>query len=157
MPRAWRICKARHATQVSSGEGARLHGGRWTSVGVRAVYASESLSLAVLEVLAYVSADALANYSVFEIEIPEDVVTSLDPGSLPANWRDYPAPQAVQSIGDEWIHSGQGVVLKVPSAIIVHDSNYLFNPVHEAFERIVFGDLQPLEIDPRLIRGAPKK
>lgn len=157
MPRAWRICKARHAAQVSSGEGARLHGGRWTSVGVRAVYASESLSLAVLEVLAYVSADALENYSVFEVEIPEDVVTSLDPGSFPANWRDYPAPRELQAIGDEWIHSGRGVVLKVPSAIIVHEYNYLINPVHEAFERIAFGDQQPLEIDPRLIRGAPKK
>ena len=157
MPRAWRICKARHAAQVSSGEGARLHGGRWTSVGVRAVYASESLSLAVLEVLAYVSADALANDSVFEIEIPEDVVTSLDPGSLPANWRDYPAPQELQAIGDEWIRRGPSVVLRVPSAIIVHEFNYLINPVHEAFERLAFGEQQPLEIDPRLIRGAPKK
>ena len=157
MLRAWRICKSRHAAHVSSGEGARLHGGRWTSVGVRAVYASESLSLAVLEVLAYVSADALRNYSVFEIEIPEDVVTSLDSGSLPANWRDYPAPQELQAIGDEWVRRGSSVVLRAPSAIIVHEFNYLINPVHEAFERIVFGGQQALEIDPRLIRGAPKK
>lgn len=155
MPQAWRICKARHASHVASGEGARLYGGRWTSVGVRAVYASESLSLAVLEVLAHVSADALTDYSVFGILVPESLVTPLDRGSLPPNWRDYPAPQELQALGDEWIESRRSAALEVPSAIIASESNYLLNPGHDDFESILFGPEQSLDIDPRLIKGAP--
>jgi len=156
MPRAWRICKSRHAAHVSSGEGARLHGGRWTSAGLSVVYASESLSLSVLEVLAHVSADALANYSWFEIEIPEKLVRGLDLGLLPAGWRAYPAPQGLRVIGDEWIRSGASAVLKVPSAITVREYNFLINPAHEGFGKIVFGGEEPLDIDARILKGPAK-
>ena len=154
MPRAWRICKARHAAQVSSGEGARLYGGRWTSPGLRVVYASESLSLAVLEVIAHIPADAVAGYSVFTIQIPDDLVTSLD-RALPEGWRVYPAPQELRAIGDDWVHSGRSAVLKVPSVITVHEYNFLINPSHRAFGRIVFRQEEPLDMDPRVL-GEPR-
>ena len=37
---AWRLDAAIHASTWASGEGAFLHGGRWNSKGVRAVYCS---------------------------------------------------------------------------------------------------------------------
>lgn len=149
MPAAWRICKTRHAAHVSTGEGARLHGGRWTSPGLRVVYASECLSLAVLEVMAHVPASAMAGYSVFPIEIPDDLVMPLD-RALPEGWRTYPAPEELRTIGDDWTQSGRSAVLKVPSAITVHEFNFLINSAHRAFGRIVFGQEEPLDIDPRV-------
>lgn len=50
----WRICAPRYASTAYSGEGARIHGGRWNSKGRAVVYSSESLSLAVLEQLVHV-------------------------------------------------------------------------------------------------------
>ena len=50
----WRICAPKYADTAYSGEGARIHGGRWNSKGRSVVYASESISLAVLEQLVHV-------------------------------------------------------------------------------------------------------
>jgi RES domain-containing protein len=47
--RFWRICQRRYATEATTGEGARLYGGRWNSRGLRVVYASSSLALAAVE------------------------------------------------------------------------------------------------------------
>ena len=54
MGEAWRIVKERHAASALDGEGARLHGGRWNSAGVRVVYTSFAKSLAALEILVHV-------------------------------------------------------------------------------------------------------
>lgn len=154
MPRAWRICKTKHAAREPDGEGARLHGGRWTSAGIRAVYASESLSLAVLEVLAHLqSIDLLAYYSTFDFELPDELMEVLDSARLPRNWRDHPAPASLQTIGDEWIRAAERAVLKVPSAIIVHEHNFVINPRLPEFERIKFGKARPLDVDPRILRS----
>ena len=48
---AWRLSKTRYAGTAFDGEGARLNGGRWNSVGTRVAYASASIALATLEVL----------------------------------------------------------------------------------------------------------
>ena len=50
------------------GEGARLHGGRWNSPGTRVAYASDSIALAALEVLAHLqSTSVLQSYSLATI------------------------------------------------------------------------------------------
>ncbi|MEE8586705.1 MAG: RES domain-containing protein, partial [Acidobacteriota bacterium] len=49
----WRICSRRHAESAFSGEGARRFGGRWNFPGAAMVYASDSLSLAALEMLVH--------------------------------------------------------------------------------------------------------
>lgn len=51
--RAWRIVRWKHASSAFDGEGARLFGSRWTSPGVRVVFAAESRALAMLEMLAH--------------------------------------------------------------------------------------------------------
>jgi len=70
---------------------------------------------------------------------------------LPPNWRTYPAPHELQSIGDEWVRSGRSAVLEVPSAVIDTDSNYLLNPQHGDFQSIRVIDPQPFEFDARLL------
>lgn len=114
---------------------ARLFGGRWSSKGVRVVYAAESVALAVLKVLVHLdSGDVLTAYSLCSAEFDDSLVERLDRPALPANWRDYPAPARLQRVGDKWVASGSSAVLEVPSVIVETESNYLLNPAHPDFE-----------------------
>lgn len=144
MPRAWRITKAKYAAQAFDGEGARLYGGRWSSPGIRVVYAAESLSLAILEVLVHLQNTApLAAYVVGTIDFPDALLETLSAGDLPANWRDYPTPPENQALGDHFVQQATGVILRVPSAITVQEHNYLINPAHADFQRCIVSEPAP--------------
>jgi RES domain-containing protein len=152
MPTAWRIVKTRFAQQAFDGEGARLNGGRWNSVGVRMVYTAGSVSLAVLEILVNLeNTDVLPAYSLRAVQFDDAVVSSLDRSRLPANWRDSPSPPELLAIGDAWIASGTSAVLEVPSTVVESESNYLINPAHPDFASLVIETPQPFTFDPRLI------
>ncbi|MGH7614190.1 MAG: RES family NAD+ phosphorylase [Gemmatimonadales bacterium] len=156
MPAAWRIVKAKHAARAFDGEGARLHGGRWTSVGRSAVYTSGTVALATLELLVHLdSAAPLAAYVLFAVAIPEQTVSVLDPISLPRNWRASPAPAALRALGDRWLEESRSAVLRVPSAVVGAvgvEFNYLLNPAHPDFHRITIGPEQAYDLDERLDR-----
>ena len=63
----WRLDQARFAPQWDSGEGAYLAGGRWSSRGVRAVYAALDPATAILEVAvdAIITIDRRGHIGVF--------------------------------------------------------------------------------------------
>ena len=129
-------------------------GGRWTSSGRRAVYTAGSLALATLEIIVHLeTTETLPAYSVFELAIPEKLVASLRPGSLPRRWRDDPSPAALRALGDGWLESGKSAVLRVPSAVIGVEFNYLLNPAHPDFSRVTIGPRLPYELDRRLVRA----
>lgn len=154
MPTGWRIVKTRLAARAFDGEGARRYGGRWNSAGTRVVYTSQSVSLAVLELLVHLQASRpLASYSVRSVQFAEGLVTSLDRASLPRDWRAFPTPTTLQRIGDDWIASAASVVLQVPSAIVEDESNYMINPAHPDFRRLRIGPLVRFRLDPRLLGG----
>lgn len=150
---AWRLVKARHAAAAFDGEGARLHGGRWNSPGTRVAYASDSIALAALEVLAHLQSTAvLQSYSLAAIRFPRELVEELPESSLPQGWRRFPSPPANQAIGDRWVAEARSLVLRVPSAIIPTASNFLINPLHPAFGRAVVERPERFAFDPRLVR-----
>lgn len=152
MVSAWRISKSRYASIAFDGEGARLNGGRWNSVGVRVAYASQSVALAALEVLVGLQKSAaLASYSLIGIQFDERWVETVPLAALPANWRGHPAPPETQAIGDRWILERRSLVLKVPSAIVELESNYLINPAHPEAARLVVSPPAPFELDARLL------
>ncbi len=150
--RAWRLVKARHAATAFDGEGARLHGGRWSSPGTRIVYTAESPALAVLEVLVHLQASApLAAYVMFEVQVPEDLVQAL--ARPPAGWRRLPAPDSTRRFGDAWVRAAKSVALSVPSVVSPGERLLLLNPAHADFRRVVVGKAQPFALDPRLGPG----
>ncbi len=59
----YRVVRGRYADL--SGEGARLHGGRFNPAGIPAVYVAQSISLEILEVLVHLD----------RVEVPDDFVT----------------------------------------------------------------------------------
>jgi RES domain-containing protein len=155
---AWRIAKTRYANAAFDGEGARLNAGRWDSVGVRVAYASESVALATLEVLVGLhKSSLLAFYSVVSAEIDEATIETLPKAALTRNWRSYPPAPETQAIGDQWVLAQRSLVLKVPSAVIEAESNYLLNPAHPDFGTIRISAPRPYAFDAPLIAapGSP--
>jgi RES domain-containing protein len=150
---AWRIVKAKYAATAFSGDGARKYGGRWSSPGVAVVYAAGSPSLGMLEILVHVqSQDLLKRYVLFEVAFDEALMTTVDLTGLARTWRKYPPPAAEQRLGDGWISGAASAVLRVPSVISPLEWNYLLNPEHPDFRRIVIGPRKPVQFDPRLIK-----
>lgn len=134
---AWRITKQRYAKGAFTGEGARLYGGRWSSAGRPAIYTAQSRALALAEILVHLeSAQVLSRYVLFRADIEESCMLEVDLDSLPRNWKTEPAPRRLQTIGDEWLTSGASVALRVPSAIVIGEFNYLLNPLHRDFAKI---------------------
>lgn len=154
---AWRIAKTRYASAAFDGEGARLYGGRWSSVGIRVAYASQSIALATLEVLAGLgSMSLLPSYSLVSVQFEKSELEILPVASLPANRRTYPAPPELQAIGDKWIAENRSLVLQVPSAIVETEANYLLNPMHASFESRTISAPVPFELDARFVAAIRK-
>jgi RES domain-containing protein len=151
--RVWRLTSRRRAAAAFSGEGTRIAGSRWTERGLPAVYTSQSIALAVLETLVHADVDMLAPHVVIGAELPEDLaVEQVEATGLPRNWFHTPAPAALQAIGAKWLASKRTAVLQVPSAIVNDECNYLLNPLHPDFGRILLGDPKPFAFDGRLWR-----
>lgn len=149
--RAWRLVKARYADAAFDGEGARLYGGRWNSVGTRVAYASESAALAVLEVLVHLQSSAtLGAYVLVPVEVPAALVRTPSPNALPADWRTSPPPPAARAVGDAWVRDGSSVALWLPSAVVETERNLLLNPAHPGFARVRVGEARPFAFDARL-------
>ena len=148
--RVWRL-SSRHYP-VPDGEGARLHPGRWNLPGIAVVYASATLSLAVLETLVHVDSDILPdNLITRSADIPDQLaVEVIKEDELPSNWRDYPAPEALQVIGTQWVQRGNTAVLSVPSVVSPGERNYLLSPAHSDFSKIKWSKPSPFKWDPRL-------
>jgi RES domain-containing protein len=151
--RAWRIVKERHRHAAFDGEGARLYGGRWNSPGVAVVYASESRALATLEVLAGLQTNAvLPMYVLIPVDFDESLVVTVQVEDLPEDWNRSPPSWSTQRLGDDWVAGERSVALKVPSAVVPQEWNYLFNPRHPSFPDVRMGLPEKLAMDPRLIR-----
>jgi RES domain-containing protein len=150
---AWRIVKRRHAETAFDGEGARLYGGRWNSPGVAAIFASESRALATLEVLAGLQTNSpLPGYVLIPAEFDESLVVAVELEELPPDWKRSPPPPSTQRLGDDWIARDESAVLRVPSALVPKESNYVLNPQHPDFSGVNIGEAEPLLVGPRLLR-----
>ena len=101
----YRVCKAEYSKDLS-GNGARLYGGRWNSVGTACLYSSASRALAVLEYSVNLNILELSKSLVFTlIEIPEDEIFEVNIDELPENWNFYPVNTETRLFGDNLLKS----------------------------------------------------
>ncbi|HJT71569.1 MAG TPA: RES domain-containing protein [Terriglobales bacterium] len=150
---AWRITKRRHAKAAFTGAGAKKYGGRWNSPGSALVYTSATQSLALLEILVHLQTPELIHeYVSISVGIDEQLIQRLDPSRLPRDWRAEPVPAQVRNIGDEWVKSMSSVVLEVPSVLVPAESNFLLNPAHPDFPRLLIGEPVRFAFDERFAR-----
>ena len=88
------------------------------------------------------------------IEIPDTVfLDEVDLKQLPKDWYNFERYSDCQLIGDKWIDNNSSAVLKVPSAIITNESNFLININHPHFKRIKLIAIEEFLFDKRLKRS----
>jgi RES domain-containing protein len=155
----FRVLRKTYARSPLDGEGAYLYGGRWSSPGTRLAYTSEHQSLAMLEYFVHLDADdAPPDLVLVTAELPDDLpakVIAVD--ELPAQWRRSPAPAELARIGDEFVTQAKHCVLVVPSALAPHENNWLLNPQHRDFRKVVVTAIEPLSYDPRMFAERPQR
>jgi RES domain-containing protein len=74
----------------------------------------------------------------------------ISPTKLPAGWKRWPYPKTNAAVGDNWVRSGRSAVLKLPSAVVPEEFNYVLNPAHPDFGKISIGKPRVFKADPRL-------
>ncbi|WP_240773400.1 RES family NAD+ phosphorylase [Pontibacter sp. SGAir0037] len=145
------MSKGKFANDLS-GRGAELAGGRWNSKGVPVLYTSESIALCTVEVAVHMPLGIVPqDYKLVHIALPDTAsITQIDLQALPVDWKSFPHINATQEIGDQFIDASTSLVLKVPSATVQGNYNYLINPRHSAFQQIEIVKIEPFDFDKRL-------
>jgi RES domain-containing protein len=142
----YRIGNCKHITDLN-GFGAQLYGGRWNSIGRPMVYLTSSRSLAVLEVLVHTSVTQMPfDACIIEVEVPEDVQF------MPDDWQSPTPPIILQQFGDLFLKREQSLLMKVPSAIVKEEHNYLLNPRHPKASSVKIIKNEPFSFDSRLLK-----
>lgn len=130
----FRIGLAKYTTALhASGRAAR-----WNPNDIEMIYTAASRSLACLENIVHRNQVGLNQaFKVMTIEIPDDLqVLSIEQRKLQEGWTEFHQMPLTQKLGEDWIKAGKSAVLKVPSAIINAEYNYLINPNHPDFKYI---------------------
>jgi RES domain-containing protein len=127
---------------------------RWNSMGVYTIYTASTRSLACLENLVHLDIASLQKlFRVCVIHVPDEIsIENIDAGQLPKNWfmTEPEGYACCQPIGDKWNLENKTVLLKVPSAIIKNEYNYLINPRHNDFNKLKISSTEPFLFDGRL-------
>jgi RES domain-containing protein len=147
----YRFAHRKFAKELS-GTGARLKGGRWNPAGIPVLYTSESISLALLEVLAnaYTLAE-LQLLQLVEIEIPANIeCQDIKLQNLKKNWHhdiDY-----TQWMGQEILQTKKTLLFQCPSVIVHKEHNYMINPLHADFKKVRLHQTADFYFDDRLFK-----
>jgi RES domain-containing protein len=129
----FRISNVKHSHNLyASGRASR-----WNRTGEYVVYASTSRSLSTLELLVraeILNPDARYQVMVLSLADEENLTETVRTKDLPSNWRLHAAYTQLQAIGSNWYRSRSSLLLKVPSAIIPMEFNYVMNTGHPDFK-----------------------
>lgn len=115
------------------------------------MFASSSVALAVLEVLAYRKARRpLTPRHLYSVQLTEAQIRRLAPRDLPGAWRSYPYPTSTQALGDAWVTGGETLALAVPSVLAPPEANVMLNCAHKDFNTLDIEGPDVFPIGPRL-------
>jgi len=113
---------------------------RWNLDEQFIIYTASSRSLASIELIVNLNTiSPTMRYKVMVISVADEerLFTQILQTRLPSSWRSMSAYPQSQSIGSDWYQNKTSLILKVPSAIIPQEYNYLINTNHPDFKKEV--------------------
>jgi RES domain-containing protein len=152
--RLWRISNYADL----SGEGGRRAAGRWHERGTPTVYMAENPALAMVEVLVHLEIDREdmpTSYQLIGVEVPdaikvEDVILAELDKNIPG-WRTSAA--LTRKLAASWFSEARSPLLRVPSVLVPHSSNFLLNPLHPDSGLLKIVSVEKAEYDQRIFLG----
>ena len=145
----YRLSTGNFANDIS-GEGSRIYGGRWNPTGLATLYTSENISLCILEILVRAAKKTSPDtYTLISITIPDNGIFPIQLKKLKKSWQHD--LEYTQGIGEDFLNETQALCLKVPSAIVPQENNFLLNPLHTDFKKVKIISSELLELDKRLL------
>lgn len=135
-----------------------MFGGRWNSKGTSILYTSQSRALSLVELAVRIpTATMPKDFVILTIEVPGSIeAKTIAKVELPPDWNKFPHSEATQKIGDQFILDQSCLALKVPSAVVPEEFNYLLNPNHADFGKVEIVNSETFVFDKRLFKtGKP--
>ncbi|MCK9639742.1 MAG: RES family NAD+ phosphorylase [Prolixibacteraceae bacterium] len=146
----FKICSEKYAHSLMASGAAN----RWNKKDQFVIYTGGSRSLSTLETVAHRSAINLSSpYKLLTITITDlSSIQEINQENLPDNWKSIDAYVELQEIGSKWYNSMESLVLKVPSALITQEFNYIINTNHPLFSaNIILKNVEDFVWDIRLL------
>jgi len=147
----YRLSREKYKDDLT-GTGAKLYPGRWNSLGTAVLYTAENRSLSALEVAIHLPLGIIPpDYFMTTIFVPDSIaITILDESLLPTNWHILSNAIFTKKVGDAFVIDAQFLAMKVPSASVKGDFNWLLNPAHAEFPAVKILENEPFPFDSRL-------
>ena len=132
----FRISREKYAKQLTPSGCAN----RWNLDGQKVIYTGSSRSLSTLELIVHRgTVKPGTSYKVLVIFVTDEdhLIRQILINDLPKNWRELKAYPKLQKIGADWYNNQDTLLLKVPSAVLPKEYNYIINAEHPEFTRCV--------------------
>ena len=147
----YNIRKAKYADSLRASGVAN----RWNKNDEFVIYTGGSRALSTLELVVHRSSISIDNsykLLVIELNCKESEILEVNESLLPKNWQSVEAYPKLQEIGSKWYQDFKFLAMRVPSAIIQKEFNYLINTKHPNFsEKVKIYELEIYEWDNRLL------
>ena len=146
----YRLTKEQYKDTLS-GRGAEINGGRWNNKGRQVIYTGESRALCTTEIAVHSPLGIVpTNYYLQSIQLPKVKMFKISATQLDKGWRNFPHEISTKTIGDNFIDKNQYLLMKVPSAVIQDEFNYLINPLHKQYSKVELVKVEEFKFDKRL-------
>lgn len=126
--------------------------GRWNAEGNKVIYCAESIALAFLENMIRRQGVGFNNdFKIMIIQVPDDIIISIiNDKELKSGWRDSDNYFQCQQLGNEWYEEGKTLLLKVPSAVLPEEFNFVINAIHADYRKVKLVKVANLVPDKRI-------
>ena len=136
--------------------------GRWDSDGKKVIYTAGSVALAFLEnMIRRQGVGFNFDFKTMLIEVPDDLkMQTIKAEDLSLGWREFTDYSKCQLLGNIWYEKSERPILKVPSAVLPEEFNYVINASHVDFKKVRLVDTTDLVPDPRIehiLKNYPKR
>ncbi len=93
----------------------------------------------------------MKNFRTMVIYLPDQSpVVQINLSQLPKIWNQSEFCNQCQKLGSKWFQKKSSLLLRVPSAVIPHECNFVINTLHEDYKHVKLIDVLPFYFDKRL-------